>query len=569
MVETIHNKGICSACGAETVHVCLECEGGGSASPILDDPTDAESPSGYTHISSNGLIINTDPASAALLGTLPIALIGKPFTFFVQSEDLVDFFIHRNTLFATHKEQNLEIRLRRKDRSTFSAKLQCTFIRDWEKGTDCMRIAIQDFTKRRRALDQLGYQLDLKNIIRSITANMIRCPAREVDVSLTRELKTLAVFTEVERTYLGIIDEKKNNFSLTHEWCVTGVVPIRKTVNSITLNRLPGLKKTITSGKLLLVRGGEVKSGFWDSDLNRIHIAGTKSFAYFPLQMNGPIHGIIGCDTLKEKSDWNPDFSLLFQFAGAAFMQAILRKENEIAWLNQHKQALCESISSSDQAADQVAIQPSETTSASWNTPLEVEDTTGDILEIINITDNLLEKTKEPEWQYQKIYRDYSASGIQTVRIIDDKILITCPRCMRQDHISPEHFKSIGKTVMATCPCGFQLKLKTEMRSYHRKKVNLEGVFLRTKGKNFLSDSIDYTGKIHIANISKKGLGFVTEGPNNLSIGDNIRAKFTLDNQARSVISKQVIIKGLKKNYAGGQFVGPDKDDIALGFYLM
>jgi len=569
MIETTHKQGICPACGAETVCVCLECNGGGSAGPNLDGPTGVDPSPGYTVISSNGLIIDTDSTSAVLLDTKRIALIGKPFALFVHDENLVDFFIHRNALFTTHKEQNFELKLRKKDRSLFSAKLQCTFMRDWNKNKDCMRIAIQDYTKRRRALNQLGHQLDLENIIRSITANMIRCPAREVDAFLTRELKTLAMFTEVERTYLGIIDEKNTSLSLTHEWCASKIVPIQKTMTSIMLNQLPGLKKTIKSGKLLLASEADVNSGLWASELNRIHIAGTKSFAYFPLQANRSSRGIIGYDALSGKSDWDQGFSYLFQFVGHAFMHAILRKQNETAWLNRHKQALCKTISSSDQSADRVALQTGETASASWNIPLQLEDAAGDIHEIFDITDNPLKRNKEPKWQYQKVSGDHSASETLKVRIIDEKMLITCPRCMRQDQIKPEHLNVIGKTVMATCPCLFQFELKSEMRLYYRKEVDLEGVFLRTKSGNFLSDSIDYSGKVGISNISKKGLGFFTEGPSDLRVGDQVRIKFTLDNQARSAITKQVLIKGVKNHYAGGQFVGPDKNDITLGFYLM
>ena len=148
-------------------------------------------------------------------------------------------------------------------------------------------------------------------------------------------------------------------------------------------------------------------------------------------------------------------------------------------------------------------------------------------------------------------------------------MVITCPQCMRQDHISSKRFTSMGKTIMATCPCRFQFDLTAEMRSYYRKNVDLEGVFLQTKSKNLMSDSSGYSGKIRIANISKKGLGFLTEGQSHLRIGDQIRVKFTLDNHAHSLITKQVLIKGVNRQCVGGQFLGSDKNDITLGFYLM
>ncbi len=84
-----------------------------------------------------------------------------------------------------------------------------------------------------------------------------------------------------------------------------------------------------------------------------------------------------------------------------------------------------------------------------------------------------------------------------------------------------------------------------------------------------MSDSVGHSGKIRITNISKKGIGFLIEGQSSLKTGDQIRAKFTLDNHARSAITKQILVKGVKDHYAGGQFLGADKNDITLGFYLM
>jgi len=107
------------------------------------------------------------------------------------------------------------------------------------------------------------------------------------------------------------------------------------------------------------------------------------------------------------------------------------------------------------------------------------------------------------------------------------------------------------------------------MRSFHRKAVKLEGVFMRTQGSNIVSDSINYSGKACITNVSKRGIGFITEGTNNLNTGDQVRIKFTLDNQSKSLITKHVLIKGINEHYAGGQFVGTDRSDITLGFYLM
>ena len=553
------------------VCACSICSNGGHTRPISGKMDCAETQLGNIFVANNGLILDADSTSSALLGTERIALFEKPFTLFISGEDLVDFFIHRNALFATHEPQNFEINLRKKDRSVFRAKLKCTFIRNWKKNTDCMRVTFRDYTLRRYELDQLGRKTDIENMIHSITTHLIRCPAREVDVILNRELKRLAMFTEVERTYLCVIDENVTRLSLTHEWCAPGVIPLQKRFSAILLDRLPGLKGAITRGKRLQITDTGMESGDWDTDLGRFHIGGTKSFAYFILQVNHSVCGVIGYDACRKQNNWDPGAFRLFQFAGHAFLNAIFRKQDESAWLNQHDQALNKPTGSSDEPVDAVATASGDETPANWNMPIEIEEITetGEIHEIFKVMDIQHKEKETPAWQYIKADSHYQSSEIIKVPIIDGKMIITCPQCMRQDQISPERFTAIGKTVVATCPCRFQFDLTAEMRSYYRKKVDLEGVFLQTKSKNLMSDSSGYSGKIRITNISKKGLGFLTECQNHLRVGDQVRVKFTLDNHAHSLITKQALIKGVKEQYVGAQFLGSDKNDITLGFYLM
>ena len=179
------------------------------------------------------------------------------------------------------------------------------------------------------------------------------------------------------------------------------------------------------------------------------------------------------------------------------------------------------------------------------------------------------EKIDQSEWTYQTSVNDNDHQTVQNVRIIDNQAVITCIKCNKQDRPSQEAFGAIGTIALATCPCGYQFAIQCERRLLHRKSVELDGVFLRTQGLHFRSDSMNYSGKAQIANISKQGIGFFTVGPNQLNVGDQVRLKFTLDNQSRSLITKHVLIKGIQERYAGGQFIGADRHDITLGFYLM
>jgi hypothetical protein len=54
-----------------------------------------------------------------------------------------------------------------------------------------------------------------------------------------------------------------------------------------------------------------------------------------------------------------------------------------------------------------------------------------------------------------------------------------------------------------------------------------------------------------------------------MRVNDRFRVKFTLDNTARSVIQKEVVVRSVAKETVGCQFVGQDPCDVTLGFYMM
>lgn len=574
MAEYNYAQKICPKCGALTVDPEeMTADNQGDESSLGTD-TETSIVAGYINISYSGLITEADPISAELLGTPQKALSGKPVTLFIDRDDMVDWFIHRNALFTTHKTQSFEILLCRSDHSVFKAKIHCTYIKDEKQKSDGMRIAIRDYTHRRRALDQLEHEHNQNQIIQRITANLIRSPVREIDAIIVRELKTLAIFTEVNRVYFGTIDAKITSFTLTHEWSAPETGRPQPPQRSVSLTDLPGLKQAVDANNDLIVPKVEPASNAWKLDLKGIHMDGTQSFAYVPINVASPLtRSVIGYDSIKMNNHWKKAFSHLFHFAGHAFLNALLRKENEIAWLGRYKKAMERTISVPVQPQKKAVCSTDVSAAKGHAIPVTIEANTGDVFEIYNLTDvtggDGGDPAVEAKWQYTLALENSEDSDVQKVRIVDDRVLLACPRCMRQDRQKTKDFKAIGKSVLATCPCGFEFVVQSEMRLFHRKPVNLEGVFMRTQGSNFASDSINYSGKARITNVSKRGIGFKTEGPNNLNAGDQVRLKFTLDNQSRSLITKHVLIKGVKEHYAGGEFVGANRSDITLGFYLM
>ncbi len=94
------------------------------------------------------------------------------------------------------------------------------------------------------------------------------------------------------------------------------------------------------------------------------------------------------------------------------------------------------------------------------------------------------------------------------------------------------------------------------------------GVFIRGRGDRIALKSDDW-GRIQIYNLSRHGIGFKLFAKQDVRIDDRFRVKFTLDNTARSIIQKEVVVRSVIAEIIGCQFVGQDPCDVTIGFYMM
>ena len=145
---------------------------------------------------------------------------------------------------------------------------------------------------------------------------------------------------------------------------------------------------------------------------------------------------------------------------------------------------------------------------------------------------------------------------------------VACKNCNRQKLIDISEIRTLGTRIKATCICGHEMFFKVELRREHRKTVNLEGVFIRGPGDRIAMKSDDWGG-IRINNLSRNGIGFKCLDNQDIRVRDSFRVKFTLDNTARSVIQKEVVVRSVTDEIVGCQFTGTDTCDVTLGFYML
>lgn len=144
----------------------------------------------------------------------------------------------------------------------------------------------------------------------------------------------------------------------------------------------------------------------------------------------------------------------------------------------------------------------------------------------------------------------------------DNQAHIVCPFCATLKILSVEKFKHRQHKLRVKCKCGHVFNIKLEFRRHYRKSTELEGSYV-------VSDPSKGDGKIKVINISFTGASFEMPGPHSLEVGQKGTLVFTLDDRKKTALKKGVIIKTVKGQTIGCEFIKDKAYEKELGFYLL
>ena len=145
----------------------------------------------------------------------------------------------------------------------------------------------------------------------------------------------------------------------------------------------------------------------------------------------------------------------------------------------------------------------------------------------------------------------------------------TCRQCEKTKSIDVSQYKHLNKAIRVKlkCPCGYSYTVILERRGSYRKKADITGLYFK-----IVSGKEESRGNMTVKNISRYGLKLNFREKPNLEIGDKLLVEFKLDNNLKSLIRKEVIIRNINDKCIGAEFCSVNESneyDKAIGFYLL
>jgi hypothetical protein len=150
-----------------------------------------------------------------------------------------------------------------------------------------------------------------------------------------------------------------------------------------------------------------------------------------------------------------------------------------------------------------------------------------------------------------------------------DRATIVCDQCGKTKAVDVSSFKHIKRSLKIRCACHHEFRVFVEVRKFHRKKTAFTGEYEIIKSTVQLFVKKD---DILIEDLSRKGVGIRTKRNHKLKIDDTIMIRFLLDDKQHTEIQRRAVIRNVRDDYIGAEFLDADGYDQAnrlLGFYLM
>ena len=506
------------------------------------------STTGLISIDKSGLISGVSSRAIGMLGADKSYLLKKPISMFIAPEDQAVFYINRSRIFAGTLKEAFEIKLKTKDGTLWSARVNAQPVEMPNQHLPGMLLAIEDISPYRQALDALQLKEYFVNLLFSIIDDLSVWTPADIDEIIVYSLEKVGLVSGADRVYVCLFHDRKTRLSITHEWLNDGVGTPAPVLQNASLEKFSRMLSQVKKSSTITVADIDTLAPVDSAAHEGFHAPGVKSFLFTPLFYDRYLLGIIGCDAVKQSVDWSKETQGLLKCAGSAVVNALIRRQ-AVQAPAKIRETILQFVKPSPQTGNKDLLE--------YEGPIEIMDSAaGAAVE------------EKANWHFEEGEPD-DPNLISTALLKDGKTAnIACKHCNSQRLLDISEIRTIGTRLKATCACGNEMYIKLELRREHRKMVNLEGVFIRGQGDRLAMKSDDW-GRIQIDNISRHGIGFKVFGMQDVRVNDRFRVKFTLNNTARSVIQKEVVVRSVADETIGCQFVGQDACDVTIGFYMM
>jgi PAS domain S-box-containing protein len=551
----------CGTCGRKLELECPSCDASNPPQYKFCGQCGANlAATGSISLASSGLITHVNPKALQLLGFSSEEMEGKPFSLFVERDDLVVFFSHWNELRSSSKGQSFELAMKHQEGKSIYLLLDFG-LEDHHKGDPSqVRVLLNEITESRKVSTQIQYQEDLLNLIFSTSDAVRTASDRHMDPAIQDALKKVGLFTEADRSFIYGFNRRSKRMDPAYQWCrETAPEQERPEFKSIPLEMIKGAIVKLRKEQVYVVAD---VAKLAPEERNEVLAWHQKEIGAVVCHLiyaaKRPI-GVIGIAKHGSVPEWPPHCIAMVKFLGQLLADRLpfAAIEPPIAGdARRQRRTPAPSRPTPDVEKPKVI----DITKKGYLSQTAAPSPSADPLAIPDMTRPM---------RIEKLAGRKSVDQQPVFPRDDGLVLLTCPRCGFQESVSCDQFEKLGNALSVTCPCRTNFSAVLEKRRSFRKEVRLAGHFALEGDLGNRDAGGSIWGLMVVRDLSKAGLRFSTTKADLVHPGDLLMVRFHLDNSNKALIHKPARVISVTDNEVGCRFEGDDSYDITLGFYFI
>jgi len=177
-------------------------------------------------------------------------------------------------------------------------------------------VIVRDVTESIDMRQDLLYQSGFQRILMRLAARFINIPGSETDLVITDSLKQIGEYINVERSYIYRYDFESGTMTNTHEWCLSGTMPLIGQRQNIPVSHISDWSTYHRKGEPAMVENLK-KLDPKDPIRLLLESIGIKSAITIPMISQDNCLGFVGFETVRDKRKWfDSEISLMKIFTG-------------------------------------------------------------------------------------------------------------------------------------------------------------------------------------------------------------------------------------------------------------
>ncbi len=183
-----------------------------------------------------------------------------------------------------------------------------------------------EIAERRQVEEALKYRLKFEKMIAGISSDFASRAIDQLDLGITAALKEVACFAEADRGVVVLIEEERQEMSITHEWCAEGVASPFEGSGNGPMPELGWLRAQLIKFEPVRIAALADLPERAKPEQDYFRARRTQACVIVPLVCGGVLKGLLGFDSLSHEWHCSDDLLGLLKTASRFFANAFENK---------------------------------------------------------------------------------------------------------------------------------------------------------------------------------------------------------------------------------------------------